>query len=448
MFSGRGVKVLRNRDFRLLFISQALSQVGSQAVTVAMALYITRRTGSATDLSIVLGAGMIPTVVLIVFGGVWADRLPRKPIMVISDSMRLVLHAALGTLIILGAPPIWLIAVIEAFFAAATAFFQPAYSGLVPQTVPESEIGEAQALKGGVENLAVVIGPIIATVLVFAFGAGEMFLVDALSFLASAVLVLRIHPRARSQKDLDYTPHTITTADPARAAATDYTLAHAEEEQDVSFFDDLRIGFREVSSRGWVWGTIIAYSGVLLVSEVPWQALAPIATRDIYGDVSYYGVMIALYGVGAVVGSLVASFWHPKHPIRLALILGVPWALLGAVLALGAPPFWLDIATLISGTSGALVGAWWETSLARHIPPTALSRVSAWDWMGSIALMPLGYAIVGPVSGVIGVRLVLGVGAVIGAVIAGAALLAPGAWSLPAEPVVADQPSSATAQSL
>jgi MFS family permease len=443
MFTGRGAKVLRNREFRLLFISQALSQVGSQAVTVAMALYITRRTGSATDLSVILGAGIIPTVVLIVLGGVWADRLPRKPIMVASDSARLVLHALLGTLIIVGAPPIWLIAVIEALFAAATAFFQPAYTGLVPQTVPENEIGEAQALRGGVENLAIVIGPIIATVLVFTLGAGEMFLVDALSFLASAVLVLRIHPRSRTHTGPgDYTPHAITTADPARAAGGDYTMAHAPEEQALSFLDDLRIGFREVSSRGWVWGTIIAYSGVLLVSEVPWQALGPLATHQIYGDVSYYGVIVALYGVGAVVGSVLASFWHPKFPIRLSLILGIPWALLGALLALGISPFWLDIATLVSGLSGALVGAWWETALARHIPPSALSRVSAWDWMGSIALMPLGYAIVGPLSAAIGVRLVLGVGAGVGAVIAAAALFAPGAWTLPAEPAAVEPPAS------
>ncbi len=446
MFKGRGLTVLRNRNFRLLFISQAISQVGSMAVTVAMALYITQRTGSATDLSVILGAGMIPTVVLILFGGVWADRLPRKEIMVASDTARLGLHALLGVLIIVGAPAIWLIAVIEALFSAATAFFQPAYSGLVPQTVPEDQIGEAQALKGGVQNLSMIIGPVLATVLVLAFGAGPMFLIDAFTFLVGAVIVLRINPRERTADSVtEPRGPAPSSADPARAASTDRQLSQPAGEPRESFLEELRAGYREVASRGWVWGTIIAYAVVLLVAEVPWEALGPLVTRNIYGDVHYYGVLFALYGVGALAGSVLASIWQPRHPIRLALLFGIPWAALGILLALGVATLWLDLATVVAGAAGALVGAWWETALARHIPPESLSRVSAWDYMGTLGLMPLGYAIVGPLADAVGARWVLGIGGVVGTVVAALALLAPGAWSLPAHPIPDEPTPSARA---
>ncbi len=120
-----------------------------------MALYITRRTGSATDLAVILAAGSLPFVVLIVFGGVWADRLPRHRLVIASDLVRAGLHTLLGILILSGEPAIWMIAVIEALFGTAQAFFQPAYVGLIPQTVPEGEIQEAQALRSIVENASI-----------------------------------------------------------------------------------------------------------------------------------------------------------------------------------------------------------------------------------------------------------------------------------------------------
>ncbi len=190
--------VLRHRDFRLLFIGQSLSQVGTQAVIVAMALYVTRRTGSATDLAVILAAGSLPFVVLIVFGGVWADRLPRHLLVIWSDLVRAALHVLLGILILAGEPAIWLIAVIEALFGTAQAFFQPAYVGLIPQMVSEGEIQEAQALRGIAENASMVLGPLLATTLVLTIGAGETFLFDAATFLVGAVLLIPVRPRARS----------------------------------------------------------------------------------------------------------------------------------------------------------------------------------------------------------------------------------------------------------
>src|SRR5436305_3116604 len=191
------LRVLGYRDFRYLFLGQSASVIGDRAVVVAIALFVTQRTGSATDLGLVLAAQSVPLVTLLLFGGVWADRLPRHRIMVVTDLVRAGLHALLAALIFSGAVTIWQLVVIEALFGAAQAFFQPAYTGLLPQTVPESMIQDARALTESMANLAFLLGPALATALVLGAGAGEAFAFDALSFVVSAMLLRRIHPGAR-----------------------------------------------------------------------------------------------------------------------------------------------------------------------------------------------------------------------------------------------------------
>ena len=152
--------------------------IGDRVVVVTLALYMTQRTGSATDLGIVLAAQSLPLVGLLLFGGVWADRLPRHQIMVATDVARAALHALAAVLVLTGAMTIWELAVIEALFGSAQAFFQPAYSGLVPQTVPEDEIQDARALTESVANLAFLVGPALGTAIVLGIGAGEAFALD------------------------------------------------------------------------------------------------------------------------------------------------------------------------------------------------------------------------------------------------------------------------------
>src|SRR5437764_11409833 len=221
------MRVLGYRDFRYLFLGQSASVIGDRAVVVAIALFVTQRTGSATDLGLVLAAQSVPLVALLLFGGVWADRLPRHRIMVVTDLARAALHALLAALIFTGAVRIWQLVVIEGAFGAAQAFFQPAYTGLLPQTVPESMIQDARALTESTANLAFLLGPALATALVLGVGAGEAFAFDAATFVLSAVLLLRIHPRSRQVE---------------QAVAT--------------VFQELRAGYDEVRARQWVWVTI------------------------------------------------------------------------------------------------------------------------------------------------------------------------------------------------
>jgi MFS family permease len=414
------LRVLRHKDFRYLFLGQSASVIGDRVVVVAIALFVTQRTGSATDLGVILAAQSVPLVALLLFGGVWADRLPRHRIMVVTDLIRAGLHALLAALIFTGAVEIWQLVVIEAAFGAAQAFFQPAYTGLLPQTVPESMIQDARALTESTANLAFMLGPAIATVLVLGVGAGEAFAFDAATFLLSAALLLRIRPRAREDA-------------PAEAPV----------------LEELRAGFDEVSSRSWVWVTIAAFTGAMMLVYAWWYALAPVIARDVYGSTGVFGWLEGVAGAGAVIGSLVGIRWRPRRPLLTGLVLVLVWPLQSVVLALGAPLALVIVFALAAGVGFSLLMIWWETALAYHIPPNALSRVSAYDWMGALALVPIGYLVAGPLANAFGAREVLGIGGVVGLLMLVLSLL-PGSTRELGGPAAAEelpvaQPSSSRA---
>jgi MFS family permease len=388
------LRVLRYRDFRYLFLGQSASVIGDRAVVVAIALFVTQRTGSATDLGVVLAAQSVPLVALLLFGGVWADRLPRHRIMVVTDLVRAGLHALLAALIFTGAVRIWQLVVIEALFGAAQAFFQPAYTGLLPQTVPESMIQDARALTESMANLAFMLGPALATALVLGVGAGEAFAFDAATFVVSAGLLMLIQPRAR------------------HAAAS-----------PAPVIEELRAGFTEVRSRRWVWVTIAVFSGSVFCVYAWWYSLAPGIARDVYGGTGVFGWLEGVGGVGAVIGSLVGIRWRPRHPLLVGLVLTLVWPLQSCVFALGAPLSLVVVVSLATGFGFSLLMIWWETALAYHIPPNALSRVSAYDWMGSLALVPVGYLVAGPLANAFGAREVLGIGGVVGVLLLALSLL-------------------------
>ena len=391
--------VLRHPDFRNMFLGQSASAIGDQVVIVALALYVTQRYGSATDLGLVLMAQTLPLVLLLLFGGVVADRRGgriRVPIMIGADLARFALHAVLAGLILTGGASIPAMIVIEALFGAARAFFQPAYAGLVPQTAPEALIQEARALTGSTANLAVLVGPALGTVLVLGFGAGVAFALDALTFVLSAGLLTRVRVRDRGGP----VTHGHTTT-----------------------WHELREGWGEVRSRPWVWVTIAAFTGALLCAYAPWYALAPLIARNHYGGVGLFGVLESLTGAGAVIGSLIAMRWRPRRPMYAGLALMIMWPVMNGAFALGAPALVMAVIATVAGVSFSLFGTWWETALARNIPPRALSRVSSYDWMGSLALLPVGFALAGPLAASTSPQLVLGVGAVITVALIAAALL-------------------------
>jgi hypothetical protein len=382
----RQLRVLRHRDFRYLWLAQSSSVIGDCIVIVALALYVIELTGSATDLGLVFAAASLPLVAFLLLGGVWADRLPRHRVMIVTDLVRFFLHALLAVLIFTGAARIWQLIVIEALFGAAEAFFRPAANGLLPQTVPETEIQEANGLSSLSNNIGEFAGPALATALVLGLGAGWAFALDAATFLMSAAFLTRVRPRVRAVAET-------FAADPAR----------------VTVWTEMREGFREVRSRRWVWATLASFCIALFTGLAPWFVLGPLVAREQYGAIGIYGLASAVLGIGTIVGSLMGIGWQPRFPMRAAMLAILLWPAAAILYAAGVTLAIVLPAMFVGGAGIALFDVWWLTALAERIPPDKLSRVSSYDWMVSLALLPLGYVLAGPLAHALGaVEVVIG----------------------------------------
>ena len=376
-------RLFGHRDFRLLLFGQSLSTVGDRLVFVALALYVTD-IGSPTDVGIVLASHAVPLVGFLLIGGVWADRLPRHLVVVTTDVIRFGLHALLAVLIFTGAVEIWHIAVIEACFGTAEAFYRPAFSGLVPQTVPEDEIQPARAAFGTVETIAEFAGPALATALVLGVGPGWAFALDAATFLVSAAFLVRLRPRRRGE------PAVRTTV-----------------------VAELREGWSEVRSRTWIWVIVAAFSLGLLTAFGPWMTLGPTISIERFDTRAVYGILASAMGAGTIAGALIGFRWRPRYPMRTGMLLALPLPIALGAFGLGLPVAVLLPVFVLSGTGIALFDIWWHTALAERVPPHMLSRVTAYDWMGSLALLPIGYVLAGPLGEALGAVEVLSAGSAI-----------------------------------
>jgi MFS family permease len=368
-------RVLRHRDFRYLWLAQSSSVIGDNIVIVALALFVIEHTGSTTDLGLVLAAQSLPLVSFLLFGGVWADRLPRHRVMLATDVLRFTLHALLAALIFAGVASIWRVAAIEVLFGSAEAFFRPAANGLLPQTVPEADIQQATAITGMSNNVAEFAGPALATALVLGAGAGWAFALDAATFAMSAAFLSRVRPRER-----------------VSPTAQDTGVERA------SVWREIRDGAREVRSRAWVWATLASFCAALFCGLAPWFVLGGVVAREQYGHIGVYGIVEAVLGLGTIAGSLLGVGWRPRHPMRFAMLAILLWPLAAILYATGVTLVVVLPAMIVAGGGIALFDVWWLTALAERIPPDALSRVTSYDWMVSGGLLPVGYLLAGPLG--------------------------------------------------
>ena len=383
-------RVLRHREFRFLWLAQSSSVVGDYLVLVALALFVIQQTGSATDLGFVLAAKALPLIAFLLIGGVWADRLPRHRVMIATDLARFALHGLLAALIFAGRVPIWQLVAIEMAFGGAEAFFRPAADGLLPQTVPEQDIQQARAITAMSNNVAEFAGPALATALVLGAGAGWAFALDAATFLASAAFLSRVRPRRRE--------HAIGEAE-TKPGAPD---GAAEPDAPGGLLAEIKAGSREVRARTWVWATLLTFCAALFFGLAPWFVLGPVIARGQYGHVSVYGLLEAALGLGTIAGALIAVGWRPRFPMRTAMFAIMAWPVAAILYAAGTPLWLVMPAAAFAGGGIAVFDVLWTTALAERIPPARLSRVSSYDWMVSGALLPLGYALAGPLGSALG----------------------------------------------
>ena len=369
---------LRHTAFRLLFLGQAVSSLGDRLVPVALAFAVLDLTGSVTDLGIVAAAQTAPLVVFVLLGGVWADRLPRQRVMLGSDAVRAAAQGVSALLLLEGQAHVWQLAVLQAVYGAAEAFFGPASTAVVPQTVEGADLQQANALMSLSGNIAGVLGPAFAGVIVATIGAGWGLAIDAATFVVSAVFLAMMN------------------VEPVLLAARASTVA------------ELRAGWHAFRSRTWLWVTVAYFTLFIGFVYAPLLVLGPQVARTSLGGAGAWAAIATALGLGSLVGGLIGFRWRPRYPLRvafLAFLLAGP-ALFG-LLAAHAPLSLIVIAALIDGASGPLFNTLWFTALQREVPASELSRVSSWDYLGSLAMLPVGQAISGPVSEAIGISTTL-----------------------------------------
>jgi MFS family permease len=386
---------LEERPFRLLWIGQTTSALGDALVGVALAFAVLELGGSATDLGLVFAARTVSSVTFVLVGGVWADRLPRRAVMLAADAVRTLVQAALAALLLSGAAEIWHLGVAGFASGAASAFFIPAAVGLVPDTVPGERLQEANALMALSRNAVEIGGPALAGVLVAVVGPGWVFAFDAFSYAASTLTLLALR-----------------------------VAAGAALELRQSFLADLRDGWREIASRTWLWVSLVADS-VANVGMACFYVLGPVVAARELGGSEDWGAIVAAGAIGGTLGSALALRWRPQRPLLAvyALLFLATLQLLALVPPLPTPL--VAGASVLAYVAIGFSGTVWDTAVQQHVPRAALSRVSSIDWMVSLVFRPAAYALVGPAVLVAGLDAVLVGAAVLLAAAAAAALSVP-----------------------
>jgi MFS family permease len=357
-----------------MFGARTISFVGSAFANVALAFAVLDLTGSKADLGYVLAARTVPTIVFMLVGGIWADRLPRHHVMVASNVISGLSQAAIAALLFLGHAQIWQLAALAAVNGASSAFFFPASSGIIPQTVPESLLQEANAILRLGRNGSVIFGSAAAGLIVAATSPATGLAVDAASFLLAAALTAAMH------------------------------LPSSLHMEKSNFVADLALGWREFTSRAWLWTIVLQFGIVNAVEQGSQSVLGPAVSAQHYHGAAGWGLIGAAQAIGLVVGGLMMLRARPQRMLlvaTLAIILTTPF-LFG--LAIPLPLVSVLVLAFAAGLGIETFGVLWDTTMQQEIPQDRLSRVYSYDALGSFALVPVGLAVAGPVAEAIGTR--------------------------------------------
>jgi MFS family permease len=394
----------RARSFRFFFFGQGISAIGDRIVAVALPFAVLGLTGSVEDLGIVLAAQTVPLVAFVLLGGVWADRLPRRAVMLTSDLVRAGAQGASGVLLVTGSAHVGELVALQAVYGTAEAFFVPAEQALLPETVAAADLQQANSLMAISSNVAQVGGPALGGVLVATLGGGWGLAIDAGTFLASAASLSAMRVAATS-------PAPRTGA-----------------------WRELRDGWRAVRSRTWLWASILEFMVANWVVS-PYLVLGPEVARASLGGPGAWAAISTAAGVGALLGGWWGLRWQPRFPLRAMFVTSVIGTtpvllLLGAVAPLPA----LLAASVLSGMSISFFNLVWFTVVQRKIPGAELSRVVSWDALGSYVATPIGLAAAGPLGVALGIPATLYGAAALGAAGTLAVLTVPSVRNLRYEP--------------
>lgn len=364
---------LRERSFAYLMVGQASSIIGDAISMIALPFAILAMGGSVGQVGLVLAARAVPNALFLLVGGVWADRLPRRLVMLASDLVRGVLMLLVFGALVTGTGGFWILVVLMALYGVGEAFFRPALSGVIPQTVSPARLQEAYGLLATTPALGIAVGGAIGGLLVALISPAGAIAFDAATFGVSAICLWRMQTRG----------------EPAPW-------------RNRTFRADLKEGWQAFSSRSWLVVVVIGevLYAVFVMPSI--YAVGPAIADDRLGGSSAWAAIISGFGIGFLVGGLTAMRLRPHRPLVLSYLLCIPFAGFLALLAF-APP----IAILVGGAIGAgaviaISGTLLETTITREVHQDLRSRVGSFRTLGSVAMLPVGMALVGPITGWIG----------------------------------------------
>jgi hypothetical protein len=384
--------VLREEpQYRLLFGSQVLSILGDRVTSVALPFAVLATGGGVGDVALVSAAQFLPFVVLALPAGVWADRLDRKRILIVSDLVRLVCQLVAASLLLGGGATV------------------PALMTM-PATVSPVNLQPANALRGLAFSLANIGGPIVAGLLIaYAGGPGGALLFDALTFAVSIGLLLPLRPRVVEE--------VLHEEDPTA------TTRH--------FWMSLREGWGEVRSRSWLVAFLAGMSVYHVVVLPSIFVIGPVLmARELDGARSW-AVITASFGVGNVLGDLLFLRWRPRFALRVASLLLVGSSCQAAMIGSGLGTWGIGALELLAGVCVTGAFTLWETSLGEHVPARSLSRVSSYDYLATAGVIPLGNLMAGAASAAYGLHATLLAMTVIGVAASLAVAAVPAVRTLP-----------------
>jgi MFS family permease len=383
--SGVRLGLLSHVAYRRLFIGQAASLLGDRIAPIALAFGVLGIRGRASDLGFVLSAQTFSLLAFVLIGGVWADRVSRRAVMIASDLIRMGVQVGAGALLISHTARIWELVLLATGYGAAQAFFTPALVGLIPSIVPSERLRDANALRGLANSAAVVAGPAIAGLLIATSGPGLGLILDGASFAVSAVALVGIR------------------------------VPHSPVEARSPFLHDIRQGFSAVMQRPWL-ATTIGYWGLYNITAWPaFFVLGPLISRTEWSGAGTWSSILVVGGAGALAGGAVALRVKLRRELAVCVALtALSWPV-ELLLAIPATPALVAASVLCLFFASAWANALWTTTLQRHIPPDELSRVSSIDYLGTYAISPIGYLLIGGLVHSIGVQSALLISCAVGA---------------------------------
>jgi MFS family permease len=400
----RDLTLLRERRFALLLATRTVSTLGAAFAPVALAFGVLGLPhATPTTLSVVLAAEDLPLVAFLLVGGVIADRLPRWKVMVAGDAGNTVAFAAAAAMLITGWAPVWALMSAAAISGIASATLFPAMTGIIPDVVPADRLQTGNAVLGFGTNVARVTGLVASGAAVVLFGGGWALAVSAAMFAGAATITTGLRKPSAARPDASH-----------------------------SVLRDLREGWREFASRQWLWVVVAQFSVLVMAVQAAHGVLGPVVAKQSLGGAPAWSAVLAGEAVGMIAGVTVALRLRPRRPILVATLLTAPAATPYLLLGVGAPLWSVVLGAVVQGVCFDVFGVLWMTTMQREIPPAALSRVSAYDAVGSLMFGPIGLLLAGPAAVLIGPQPALVGCAVIVVLTTLAALAAPGVRNLQA----------------